>query len=446
MMKQIKRWRISTKRAILFLLALALLPLLLAVTPVWSSNNPTPKQVIITAGQTINDDLYLAEESITIDGTVKGDAVLAGKRVTVNGTVLGDLIAAAQVVTINGTVGDDVRIAGQALILGNKARVGDDAQAAGLSLENKAGSTIGGNLNFIGAQALLAGNVKQNVLGAMNSFALSGTVGQNLRVAAVGDSDPLEVPFATKPPVEIPKVQPGFTLADTARIGGKVTYQSVNEARIAPKAQIAGGVVREPLESERVATSTPQRSTNYLLYQLQRFGALVLIGWLLLRFVPGWTRTLAATVQARPLPSLGWGVVTFITVLGAAIAIALVTMLLMMVLAFTLPNLILPAIGIGMLANFALLIGFGIFTSFVPQIVLSFLGGRWLLQKLRPNTTYRSFVALVVGLVAFVILTAIPVLGGILDLIVVLLGSGAIWMWGRTKINPAPEDRQLMAV
>lgn len=444
-MKYIKRWRISIKRGLLFLLALALIPLLFTVSPVWSSNSPTGKQVMIAAKQVINDDLYLAGESITINGTVKGDAVLAGKQVTVNGKVEGDLIAAGQVVTINGTVSDDVRIAGQVLILGNKAQVGDDAIAAGLSWENKAGSTIGGNLNFLGAQALLAGNVKQNVLGAMNSLALSGTVGQNVQVTAVGDSDPLEVPFAPKPAVEIPKLQPGLTLSDTARIGGKLTYQSINEGTISPKAQVAGGVVREQIDRKEVAISTPQASSAYVLDRLQRFGALVLVGWLLLRFLPGWTQTLAATVQARPLPSLGWGAVTIITVGLTAIAIVIVTMLMMLLLALILPNLILPVFGIGTLANLALLIGFGIVSSFVPQIVLSFLGGRWLLQKLRPNTTSTNFVTLVLGLLAFVILTAIPILGGILNLIVVLLGLGAVWVWGRTKLNPV-QDRQLMAV
>jgi cytoskeletal protein CcmA (bactofilin family) len=429
-MSIIKILPISTIKKILLILFLALLGILLAISPVWSTVTASREQITIGANEVINDDLYWAGDTVTIDGAVKGDAVLAGRLITINGTVEGDLLAAGQAIVINGTVKDDARIAGQVLQLGNKARVGNGVMAAGLSLENQAGSTIGGNLYFGGAQALLAGRVDQNVVGGTNSVDLRGSVGGNMTVTAIADPNPVRSPFAPKTPVAIPEVPLGLTLADSSRIGGKLTYKSLNAANISQKALVTGGVIREqlPQNTER----TP--NIAWLVFnQLQRFAALVLVGWLLMRFIPGLTLSLATTVQARPLPSLGWGIVSFFAVWAMMIAIAIVSSILIVLFAFTLPNLILPVIGLGTLANLGLLISFLIFTSYVPQIALSFLSGRWLLQKTRPDKASGRYLSLIVGLVAFVILTAIPVLGGILNLIIVFLGLGALWLWSKKR-------------
>jgi cytoskeletal protein CcmA (bactofilin family) len=148
-MKIFQGLRNRTKKNLVLIFALVLAPLLLSISPVFSNNTIARKQVTITSNQVINDDLYLAGETFTIDGRVKGDAVLAGKQITINGIIDGDLIVAGQTVLINGTVNDDVRIAGQVLMLDSKAKIGDDLIAAGASLEKKAGSSVGGDINII---------------------------------------------------------------------------------------------------------------------------------------------------------------------------------------------------------------------------------------------------------------------------------------------------------
>jgi cytoskeletal protein CcmA (bactofilin family) len=439
--------RNPTKRRFLLEIALALLLMLIAISPVWSLSSRFGEQVIITANETIPDDLYVAGNTITIDGTVKGDAVLAGRSITINGIVEGDVIAAGQAVIINGSVGDDLRMAGQALILDTRARVADDAVAAGFSLENKAGSTVGGDLAFAGMQALLGGNVKQNVTGFMAALDLRGTVGGNA-IATVGHQgdqpESFYPPFLPQPPVSTPKLRSGLTVADTARIGGKLTYKSTSAGRISQQAQIAGGVVRQDLEIEEARLSGQPNPAQILFWQLQRLLALLLVGWLLLRFLPGWTQNLVDIVRSQPLPSLGWGVVAFLGVGVLATVIAFATFLLTGLFAFTIPILIIPVIGIGTLANLTLLFGFMIFVFFVPQIAIALISGRWLLRTARSDTS--AVVTLIIGLVAYVVLTAIPALGSLLSLITVLLGLGALWLWGRTKLNRVPADRQLTPV
>lgn len=440
-----KIWLPSIKR-IFFLLVLLLLAMLLAIFPPWSTisaatNNENlylaGDNVTIKASQVIDDDVYLAGDRVTIDGTVKGDAVLAGKQITINGTVEGDVIAAGQAVIINGTVGDDIRIAGQVLILDNKARVGDDVIAAGASLEHKAGSAVEGNLHFYGAQALLAGSVAGNMVGAMNSLDLRGTVDQDMKVTAMGDPNPLQAPFIPKSPVPIPEIQPGLTVSDSAQVNGKLNYKSLAAGNISQKAQVSGGVVREELPQDaahRYDTAWGQIPTQrhlgwFLLNRLQRLLALVLVGWLLMRLLPSFISSLAVTVQTRTLPTLGWGIISFLAVWVMMIAIAIISSILILIFAFTLPHLILPVIGLGMLANLTLLISLLIFASYIPQIILSFLSGRWLLRTIRPNQPSGRFLSLIVGLVTLVILTSIPVLGPILSLIIFFLGLGAFCLW-----------------
>lgn len=154
---------------------------------------------------------------------------------------------------------------------------------------------------------------------------------------------------------------------------------------------------------------------------------------LLLKFLPSWIQSLAAIASSKPLPSLGWGIVTVLLVGIIAIAIALVTFVLTALSAVTFPILIIPIMGLGTLANLALFVSFFLFATFVPQIIVSLLSGYWLMQKLQPNTSSRHFVSLVVGLLVFVILTAMPILGGLLHLATIFLGLGALWIWIRNK-------------
>ena len=427
LMNSSKGWHFATRQLIQFLCALVLLSVLLFVAPSWAKDTASGKQVIIAAGQIVNDDLYLAGETILLNGTVKGDAVLAARQITVNGTVEGDLIAAGQTIAINGSVGDDARLAGQVLILQPNARIADDAIAAGFSWENRAGSNVGGDLAIFANQALLAGSIKEDAIAATNALELRGSVGGNLQVTAVGDPNLVEIPFVPEPPVTVAPIQPGLTITDTAQIGGKINYRSAATAQISPKAKIAGGVVGETLEHRIAPTSNPVRE---VIWQIQRLLALFFVGWLLLRFVPNWTQNLAATVKAKPLPKLGWGILVFLAVGIGTIAIATVTVILTIFSAIALPLLVPPVLGLGIVANLALAVSFIAFASFVPQIVFSLLAGGWLLQKLQPSTPVqppvRQLVALGIGLLGFVLLTAIPVLGAIVTLIAIFISLGAL--------------------
>lgn len=419
-------WRILAKKSLIWGVCTILVILILAILPVWGNQFQAGQTITIGPDIVRDDDIYLAGETITIEGTIRGDAVVAGRWITINGTVEGDVIAAGQTIAIKGKVGDDLRLAAQVVQIGENTQIGDDAIAAGFSLETQTNSNIGGNLNFFGAQALLTGRIAQNLKGAMGALELGGTVERDVEVIVVGQDKINPSVFGRESSLPIPDISPGLTLTDSAIIGGKLSYQSPREATIAEGAQVNG-----PIEYERIEVVTQPTPTEIVLAQLRRLIALTLFAWLGFKFLPNWMPTLATMIQNRPWPSLGWGIVTVFVVGASSVAILIGIFILVFLLALTLSNLIFPVLSLGLLVYFTLLIGLFIFTSYVSPIAVSFLGGSWLVEKITPHQSPKAFSSSMVGLVVLVILTAIPLLGGLLDLFIALLGLGALWLWGK---------------
>jgi cytoskeletal protein CcmA (bactofilin family) len=371
-----------------------------------------------------------------VEGTIRGDLVTFGRSVTVDGTIEGDLIAAGQSVEIGGEVDGDARIAGQVLLLSEGASVGDDLIAAGYSLENEPDSNVGGTLWYAGYQALLAGTVGEDLAGAVNALTLGAEVGEDVDVDVDGEDGGAGVPaFVPGPQAPIPAVESGLTLTDSALIGGNLTYQSSTEAQIDPGAQIEGDVVREerPVEEDE-ATRSPL--AEGVLDGLGSLVSLVLVGLLLMWLAPRWIRRRAYTVLDRPLASLGWGLLGLVAFLILGIVILLVTILLAIVLGLlTLGSLVALIVVLGLLAEAALVLAFWISTGYLAQIVVGFLAGVLLLESVVPGRGAGRVLPLVVGLIVYVILRAVPVLGPIVGLIVVLLGLGALLSWVWTTVR-----------
>ena len=420
------------------IIGLALLAVLLATSPGWAVESQSGDQVIIGPDEVVDDDLYATANEIVVEGTVRGDLVAFGRSVTVDGTVEGDLIGAGQSVEIGGEVDDDVRIAGQALLLNEDASVGDDLIAAAYSLQNEPESNVGGTLWYAGYQALLAGTVGEDLAGAANALTLGGEIGGDADVDVDGEEGGAAPPaFVPVPQVPIPTVEPGLTLTDSALIGGNLTYQSSTEAQIDPGARIEGDVVREerPVEEEEEeAARSPLTET--VLDALGSLVALVLVGLLLVWIVPGWIRHRAYTVLDRPLASLGWGLLGLVAFPILGVVVLLVTILLAIVLGLlTLGGLVALIIVLGLLAEAALVLALWISTGYLALIVVSFFAGVLLVEAIRPGRGRGRVLPLVVGLILYVVLRAIPVLGPLVSLVVVLLGLGAISHWIWTKLR-----------
>jgi len=440
------RSKILGKRGLFVLVSLVLvLASGVFAASAWAIETRGGENVTIGPDEVVEDDLYVAADTVTVEGTVRGDLVAVGGTVRVNGTVEGDVISAGQTVIVNGTVEDDVRIAGQALLIGEDAQIADDLIAAGYSLESEPGSTVGGELLYGGYQALVAGDVEENIRGGMTAFELSGEAEGNVNVEVDGaGAQPMGGRFAPgAPAVSIPKVEPGLTLTDTARVDGDLRYESSSRGDIASGAQIGGDVAYEQRPAEEVQPAQTGASA-VLLESLRRFVVLFLIGLLLVWLAPGLVRGVAETVRSQPLLSLGWGVLDFVIVVVAGPLVLAATILLAIVFGLiTLGGLIPAIISIGVLTNAVLAVAFLISVFYLAPVVVSFLGGRMLLGQFQPDRASGRVLPLVVGIVLYVILRAIPILGAAVALAVVLLGLGAlsVWAWRTVRggaTTPSP--------
>lgn len=415
------------KRGFLIILALIAFLLFFIPMPALSSDVRFAKDLTIAANEIVNDDVYLAGDRVRIDGTINGDAIVAGSEIIINGVVTGDVLAAGRSIIINGKVNDDIRMAGQSIALESNAQIGDDAMLAGWGLEQLTGSNIGGDLHFGGFQALLAGNVSQNVVVGTNSLELRGTIGKNVQATVLGDPNILQ--FLPQPERELPQIPLGLTIGDTAKIGGNLSYRSTQAGQIATGARITGQVKYKNIEAERVYAESrnPLNPLWAIVWQIQRLLALFLVGWLLLHWVPRWTQGLAETLQTQPWQCLGWGAVGAIALVPAAITISIIMVLFGSLFAVTLPMFIPPLIGVGFLTYIVLGLGFSLIVAYLAPVAVSLLGGQRLMQWLRPTET-SPITTLGIGLLVFAILTAIPVVGWIVGLIAALLGLGALWV------------------
>jgi cytoskeletal protein CcmA (bactofilin family) len=426
---------------------LAVLLALTLITPVYAFDGRSGDRVIIAAGEVINDDLYVAAQEFVLDGTVNGDLIVFAQTVTINGKVDGDLMSAAQSVAVNGEVTGSVRMAGSVLQVGEKASIGKDVVVGGYSLESKPGSGVGQDLVFGGGQVLLAGDVTRNVQVGTSAFELRGKAGGDV-TAEVGDANQGVVvppPAMFMPPAAIsaPNVRQGLTIDPSARIGGDLQYTQ-SQAVTIPAGVVNGKVTRTAPTSNAAAPreeTAAAKITKWGLNFVRTSITLIVIGLLLLWLFPGFISGLSAQLQAKPLPSLGWGAVAwaaFFFVLLLIVTVTIVGAIFFGVL--TLGQLTGTVIGLGILAFLGLIIGFVLVTRFIAQIVFGVALGRWIFQRANSGLAEHRYWPMVVGVVitaAVIALLSFPlipgVLGWLLNFAIVLLGLGALWQWVRER-------------
>jgi len=165
-----------------------------------------------------------------------------------------------------------------------------------------------------------------------------------------------------------------------------------------------------------------------------------LVGLLLLWLAPAWTRHLADRLEAQPLPSLGWGAVAFVAFIAALLGILILTIILAVIFGFlTLGGLVAMIVSLGVLAGAGMVIGYIAFAAYLAEGIVAYMAGRWLLRRTQPAWAEQPVVPLVIGLVLYVLLSAIPWLGWLVGMLVVLLALGTLWSWGRaTFIHTRP--------
>jgi cytoskeletal protein CcmA (bactofilin family) len=420
---------VNRKSRILTLLSLFVVALFILVPVASAYDGRHGDKVVIAKDEVINDDLFVGGNTVIVDGTVNGDLIAAGQTVTINGKVTGNVIAAGSGVTVNGEVGHDVIAAAAAVTIGPDARINHNAYTAGLSVESRAGSRIDGSLLIGAGQGLVSGPITNDLLVGASRLRLEGTVGRNAKIA-VGASDsrfsPSTMGGPNRPPM--PYVPPGLTFGAKAHVAGSLEYRSPQavEGASAVSSEVTHTL---PPQDQQISRELAQKRTtsSYVFDAVRRLVALLLVGLLIALLAPRWITAPAEKLLSRPLPSLGLGLVGLVAApiiwfvaLGVIIVIAVLFGLLSLGALTALTLLAgLPVLGLAFVAMLFLV-------SYLCPAIVAYLGGRWILSRIRPEWNSKIYAPLLIGLLILGLLFAVPVAGRLLDFLIVLAGLGAI--------------------
>ena len=348
------------------------------------------KTVIVAKDEVIDDDLFISGDEVIFEGTVNGDLYAVGGVVTIRGTVNGDVLAAGGNIEISGEIADDVRVAGGNIRI-DEATIGDSVSVVGGNISIDDETTIGGGLVFAGGSIVSRADVGRGIVGGGGSVTLEGVV---VKDAHVGGEM--------------------LTLGSGAQVGGDLIYTSEREPRLVGEATVSGQIREFKPEGLRIAQGIDRE-------EVERFGrgifrgmqagfrvwsyvAALLVGVVMLATIPKHSRGVVETLEKRFLGSLGWGFVVFILA-GPALLLALMTV-----------------VGIPLALIFGALY---LIDLYVAKLFVGMALGRWLKKVL--NQKWSKYLSFILGLAAFYVLSALPVVGFIVGVVGRLTGLGALF-------------------
>lgn len=379
------------KQILVFLTSLLLL--LTVPFPLYAAAPKTGEKVtVVPVGERINGDYFASGETVRIAGDVDGDVYAFGERVEISGSVSGDVIAAGGRVTISGNVFQDARVAGGEVELSGK--VGRNATLAGGVISMTSTSQVLGNAIVGGGKVAADGQIDGNLKAGGGTVMVGGKVQKNVEVGS-GD----------------------IRLEKGSFIGGDFLYWSDKDAFIDTESLISGTTVRNisPVTREKMAPiRTGVRKTAGVFHAMNFFSTLI-VGLLLLTFFPNASKKTVAMLKEKPVASALIG-----------LASLFLTPLLIIVLFVTL---------LGIPLAFFLI--FAYFTALYLSrlVVAGFIGAKlsdWTGKRMSQKWEF------FLGLLVYTLLTRLPIVGGIVGFLSVLVGLGALGLMKRTILMPHP--------
>jgi len=140
------------------------------------------------------------------------------------------------------------------------------------------------------------------------------------------------------------------------------------------------------------------------------------------------------------MPSLGWGVIAYAAFYFALLVIFTAMILGAIIFGFlSLGGLSGTIVVLGLLALFALIVGFILTVAYLTKIIVSLLGGKLILARVKPEWVNHKVYPLLVGVILLSLIMSIPFVGWLVKLIVVLFGLGALWLLGREQFGKKEE-------
>lgn len=390
-------------------------------------------QVIITADEVINDDLYVGANRLVINGVVKGDVLAGATAIEVNGKIEGDLMAGAQSVVINGEVTDDVRVGATAVTIGEKGKIGDDLLIGGYSLEARPGSVIGGNIGGGTGQTVLNGRVGGDVNIGAGGLLLNGPIAGNVtaEVGAPGQTPPFNPFMFMRNAPAVTPIAAGLSFGSNAVISGTLTYRTSVSTTIPANAVMGGVNFVQVAQSTPAAPLTPASLQQRGIRAAQYWIVLLLLGLLFVAIARRLTRNAADVLGTTAGQSFVWGIAALI--LCPLVLLLLVGVLIALSFGLNLVGLGEAAgtiFGVGILTAVILALLFVLALWLFTKITVSYQLGRWL-----TGSVESVFWPLFLGALIVAVLVWLPYAGWVLSLLITLYGLGALWLAWRGPVQ-----------
>lgn len=326
--------------------------------------------------QPVAGDLIAGGGKVEVQTETGGDAILTGGSVRVNGNVGGSLFLAGGQLVVNGAVGRNVRVGGGQVTLGPS-------------------SGVDGNLSVAGGDVALKGRVNGYVQAGGGKLLIDGVVNGDVEARA-GE----------------------LVLGPNARIGGKLRYASREPLKRDPAAQVQGEVERIDITGGWPVPEDIERGMGRSGSWIWTLGLLVVAGFMALA-LPGFTERVSTLWRARFPMSL---------LLGFVLTVCLpVAALLLMATLIGVP------LGLVTLMVYPVLLLLGYVSSGVAL-------GVWVATSLNQPWNEGGMgrmLTAVLGMLAIGLLARVPWLGGLVMLLALLAGVGALVLQGWRFARPS---------
>ena len=341
--------------------------------------------VYVPKDEVVEGNLYAVGSNLTIEGKVTGDVICAGQSINITGDIAGDVICAGQSININGNIGGNVRVAGQ--IINFNGRAERNAMMAGSSIITSASSTIGWDLLILGNNFELNGNIGRDLYGHAGKVNVNGQISQNIDLT-----------------------NSNFIIGSAAKINGQVKYTSTKDASIDSKAVINGQVIHNlPAAASRKSKLT---DLGWWLKKLISIFSALVIGLVLISFWREPVIKITDLMLNKAGHALGWGILAL-----------LLTPLIVIILLITIIGIPLSLI----------LLAIWLIAMYISKILAGILIGRSLINNYLPKQKDALNLAMVVGIIIAYLIFALPLIGWIVSLLVMLWGLGGIMLALKNK-------------
>ncbi len=417
----------------------------------------------VPAGTVVQADVFLIGNNVVIDGTVAGDVLALGNNIRINGTIEGSLVAIAQTIRITGDIKGTAYTTGIAIELGSGATLDRNLYYGGLSFAMRKESLVNRDLSAFSLGGTMIGQINGNVKAVIGPYEILKLIFDafkvNVQLPGMIYDEP-ELPEAT--PESLPPAQP--TLQPTSSIispssllpGHRLTALQVGTPdpitqALIPTKNILINPTTAPTKAIGPATTPSvmqpanssdsvidwQQVGNWFLGRLRSL--LVLLTFCLLAYwvIPGNITRASGMLIRKPLHSLGTGLIgsliSFNAILAAILVAAIFTAFGFWLVFATVWELgiFVWATGLSLVVLFIILVCLLVFyvTKAIVAYTLTFL----ILKKVPLKKTWMKFLALLLGLIIYVLLAGLPYAGWVIGILATAFGFGSAWLDYREK-------------